>query len=73
MAEAPEHHNRMAVERMRTRLARAESELEAAQRFLDPRTGDPAERDVVRAVASARKSVRDALETLGLMVGEPDG
>lgn len=73
MAEAPEHHNRMAVERMRTRLARAESELEAAQRFLDPRTGDPAERDVVRAVASARKSVSDALETLRLMVGEPDG
>jgi hypothetical protein len=73
VAEAPEHHNRMAVERMRTRLARAESELEAAQRFLDPRTGDPAERDVVRAVASARKSVSDALETLRLMVGEPDG
>jgi hypothetical protein len=80
VAEAPEHHNRMAVERMRTRLARAESELEAAenapppaQMFLDPRTGDPAERDVVRAVASARKSVSDALETLRLMVGEPDG
>jgi hypothetical protein len=73
VAEAPEHHNRMAVERMRTRLARAESELEAAQRFLDPRTGHPAERDVVRAVASARKSVSDALETLRLMVGEPDG
>ena len=73
MAEAPVHHNKMAVERMRTRLARAESELEAAQRFLDPRTGDPAERDVVRAVASARKSVSDALETLRLMVGETDG
>ncbi len=71
MAEAPEHHNRMAVERMRTRLARAESELEAAQRFLDPRTGDPAEQNVVMAVANARKSVSDALQTLRSMVGEP--
>ncbi len=73
MAEAREHHNRMAVERMRTRLSRAESELEAAQRFLDPETGDEAELDVVRAVTSARRSVSDALETLGSMVGEPDG
>ena len=73
MAEAPEHHNRMAIERMRTRLARAESELEAAQRFLDPKTGDLAEQDVVRAVANARLSVSDALETLRMMVGEPGG
>ena len=73
MAEAPEHHNRMAVERMRTRLARAESELEAAQRFLDPETGNEAELDVVRAVADARLSVSDALERLRLMVGEPGG
>jgi hypothetical protein len=73
VAEAQEHHNRMAVERMRTRLSRAESELEAAQRFLDPGTEDEAELDVVRAVTSARRSVSDALETLESMVGEPDG
>ena len=73
MAEAPKHHNRMAAERMRTRLARAESELEAAQRFLDPATGDETELDVVRAVASARLSVGDALKRLRLMVGGPDG
>ena len=73
MAEAQEHHNRMAVERMRTRLSRAESELEAAQRFLDPETGNEAELDVVRAVADARLSVSDALERLRLMVGEPGG
>ena len=73
MAEAPEHYNRMAVERMRTRLARAESELEAAQRFLDPETRDEAELEVVRAVANARLSVTDALERLGLMVEESDG
>jgi len=28
---------------------------------------------VVRAVTNARRSVSDALETLGSMVGEPDG
>ena len=40
--------------------------------FLDPKTGDEAELDVVRAVANARLSVSDALETLSLM-GEPGG
>jgi thiamine biosynthesis lipoprotein ApbE len=69
----PEHDRRMAIERMRAHLARAESELEAAQRFLDPQTGDPAELDVVRAVANARLSVADALETVRLMMGEPGG
>ena len=63
----------MAVEQMRAHLARAESELEAAQRLLDPQTGDEAELDVVRAVANARLSVSDALETLRLMMGEPGG
>ena len=40
MAEVPEHHNRMTVERTRAHMARAESELEATQESLDPRTGD---------------------------------
>jgi hypothetical protein len=62
----PEHHRRMTVERMRAHLARAESELEAAQRFLGPKTGDEAELDVMRAVANARLPVSDALETLRL-------
>ena len=66
-----EHHRRMTLERMRAHLARAESELEAAQRLLDPQTGDEAELDVVRAVANARLSVSDALETLRLMMGNP--
>lgn len=68
-----EHPNRMTMEQMRTHLARAESELEATQRFLDPRTGDEAELDVVRAVANARLSVSDALETVRFMMEEPDG
>ena len=58
---------------MRTHLARAESELAATQRFLDPKTRDEAELDVVRAVANARLSVSDALETVKLMMGEPGG
>ena len=69
----PEHHLRATLERMRTHLARAESELEATQRFLDPKTRDEAELDVVRAVANARLSVDDALETVKLMMGEPGG
>lgn len=60
------------MEHIRTHLARAESELEATQRFLDPRTEDEAELDLVRAVANARLSVSDALETLRLM-GVPGG
>jgi hypothetical protein len=51
----------------------AEGELEATQRFLDPKSRDEAELDVVRAVANARLSVSDALETVKLMMGEPGG
>ncbi len=73
MAEVPEHHRRMTLERMGAHLARAESELQATQRFLDPKSRDEAELDVVRAVANARLSVSDALETVKLMMGEPGG
>ncbi len=66
-----EHNRRMTLERMRAHLARAESELEAAQRFLDPRTVEEAEMDLVRAVANARTSLADALETIRSMSGEP--
>jgi hypothetical protein len=73
VAEVPEHHRRTTLERMRAHLVRAESELEATQRFLDPKSRDEAELDVVRAVANARLSVGDALETVKLMMGEPGG
>jgi hypothetical protein len=49
------------MEQMRAHLARADRELEAALRFVDPKTDDEAEIDLVRAVASARTSVGDAL------------
>jgi hypothetical protein len=65
-----ERRHRMTLERMRAHLARAESELEAAQRFLDPKTAEEAELELVRAVANARTSVGDALETVRSMLGE---
>jgi hypothetical protein len=68
---AEQHGQRMAMEQMRTHLSRADTELEAAVRFLDPKTDDEAEIDVVRAVANARTSVGDALETIRVRLGEP--
>jgi hypothetical protein len=65
-----EDDRRMSLEQMKAHLARAESELEAAQRFLDPRTDEEAEMDLVRAVANARTYVGDALETIRSMSGE---
>ncbi len=66
-----EHGRRMAMEQMRAHLARADSELEAALRFVDPKTDEEAEIDLVRAVASARTSVGDALETIRARLAEP--
>jgi hypothetical protein len=65
-----EHDRRMSLEQMKAHLARAESELEGAQRFLDPRTAEEAEMDLVRAVANARTYVGDALETIRSMSDE---
>jgi hypothetical protein len=60
-----EEHGRMrSMEQARYHLARAESELEAAQRFLDPRSSDEEEKAVVRAVTNARTCLGDALETI---------
>ena len=65
-----EHRIQRAMEQIRVHLARADSELEAAVRFLEPRTDDEAEKDLVRAVANARTSVRDALESIRARLGE---
>ena len=58
-----EHRHRMTMERMREHLARADSELETAQHFLDPGLHDEAEMALVKAIADARTLVGDALET----------
>lgn len=59
------------MENLRAHLARADLELEVALRLLDPKTDDEAEIDLVRAIANARTSVGDALETIGAKLGEP--
>jgi hypothetical protein len=60
-----EEHGRMrSMEQARYHLARAESEVEAAQRFLDPSSSDEEEKAVVRAAVNARTCLGDALETL---------
>jgi hypothetical protein len=59
------------MENLRAHLARADLELEAALRLLDPKANDEAERDLVRAIANARTSVGDALETIRAKLGEP--
>jgi hypothetical protein len=61
----------MAMENLRARLARADLELDAAMRLLDPKADDEAEIDLVRAIANARTSVGDALETIRAKLGEP--
>jgi hypothetical protein len=59
------------MDNVRTRLARADLELDAAIRLLDPKADDEAEIDLVRAIANARTSVGDALETIRAKLGEP--
>jgi hypothetical protein len=58
---------------MREHLARADSELEAAQHFLDPEKRDEDEMAFVRAIADARTLVRDALETVRWRFEETEG
>ena len=65
-----EHRFKMAMEHIRAHLARADSELEAALKFLDPRTDDADEMALVRAVANSRISVGDALETIRTRLGK---
>jgi hypothetical protein len=58
-----ERRHKITLERMREHLARADSELETAQHFLDPQTRDEDEMAFVRAIADARTLVGGALET----------
>jgi hypothetical protein len=58
------------AERARAHLARAQSELEAAQRFVDG--GGEAELALARALANARMSVANAMETVRMTLGEQD-
>ena len=67
-----EHHDRQTMERLRERLAHADSELEAAQHFLAPRSAEEAETDIVRGVTNARAAIGDGLDAVRLPLGEAD-
>ena len=67
-----QERGREGAERARAHLARAESELEAAQRFVDSGGGGEAELALARALANARASVADAMETVRMTLGEQD-
>ena len=56
-----EHHDRHTMERLREHLARADGELETARHFLDSGSAEGAEMDLVRAIASAREDIGEAL------------
>jgi hypothetical protein len=55
---------------MRSHVGRAESELQAAQHFLNSRTANQAKLELVRAIANARTSIGDTLETAGVRLEE---
>lgn len=67
------HHDRRTMERLRENLARADMELREAQHFLDPRSAENSEMDLVQAVAAARLAVEGALERVRARLGEPEG
>ena len=59
-----ENRIKRSMEQARHPLARAQSELQAAQKCLGPKADDEFERDLLRAVGTARTLVGDALETI---------
>ncbi len=67
-----DHRHGTTLERMREHLVRADGELEAAQHFLDPETGDEDEVALVKAIADARTLVGDALGTARWRLDERD-
>ncbi len=73
MSEQEERGRRMASSRASAHLARAESELEAAQRFVDPRSGGETELALARAIANAKTCVSDARETVRMTLEEQGG
>jgi hypothetical protein len=67
-----QERGRMAAERARAHLARAQSELEAAQHFVDPGGGGESDLALTRSLADARASVAEAMETVRRTLGAQD-
>jgi ABC-type hemin transport system ATPase subunit len=67
-----QERSREGAERARAHLARAESELEAAQRFVELGGGGETDLALARALANARANVADAMETVRKTLGAQD-
>jgi hypothetical protein len=59
-----------AMTQMRTHLARAESELQSAQRFLDVPPEGKTDLVLARSIANARTSINDAMDTIQQRLSE---
>lgn len=67
-----QERGREGAERARAHLARANSELEAAQRFVEPGGGGETDLALAQALANARANVADAMETVRKTLGAQD-
>jgi hypothetical protein len=67
-----QERGREGAERARAHLARAHSELEAAQRFVEPGGGGETDLALARVLANARANVADAIETVRKTLGAQD-
>ena len=67
-----QERGREGAERARAHLARADSELEAAQRFVNPGGGGETDLALARALADARANVAEAMETVRMTLGAQD-
>ena len=65
-------HERVMTQ-MRSLLARAGQELQSAQRFLDVAAGGKSDLALARAIASAKTSINDALDTIQQSLSERGG
>jgi hypothetical protein len=63
-----EHEQAMA--QMRAHLARAGRELQSAQRYLDVPAGDKTDLALARAIANAKTSINDAMDTIQQSLSE---
>ena len=59
-----------AMTQMRSHVARAGQELQSAQRFLDVVAGEKTDLALARALANAKTSINDAMDTIQQSLSE---
>ena len=62
-----------AMTQMRSHLARAGQELQSAQRFLDVAAGGKSDLALAWAIANAKTSINDAMDTIQQSLSERGG